>query len=119
MEKVESVEADKKDKNGLPPKVLTSVYEEVRLLKADSLFHLCLSKFANEMMKDESEFRSGQGNGEGSVEGGTIISSLFSGGLYNINAVRVDDMQDILEFTEESSYVYPRFLDSSITIVYF
>lgn len=106
--------ADEDSPRQSPPSLLSVVFEEIRLLRADAMFHVCLSYFAKEMMKDDDLYV-----GSASIDGASPHRLLHrvEGDLsdpsdtFNIRAVRVEEMQDILDFTEECSYIYPRYVE--------
>ena len=107
--------AAQSDKIGYSPKLLPRVFEEIRLLRADALFNLCLSRFAHEMMKDENMY---VGGGDEVTEEAAAEAEqerrLAEGALFNRPAVRAEEMKLILQFTEECSYVSPRLVLPSV-----
>jgi len=91
-----------------PPKLLSTVYDEVQLLRADSMFHMCLNQFATEMMKDENLYVGSGGTGSLLASPASLDADLDETSYFHLNNLRIDDMQDILDFTLECSYIYPR-----------
>ena len=108
------------DKIGLSPKLLPRVFQEIRLLRADALFNLCLSRFAREMMKDENMYVGGKGEHQGDGDGQEDeedeeerlreVERQAESSLFHIHAVRADEMKAILQFSEECSYISSRFV---------
>ena len=110
----EKDEAAQSDKIGHSPKLLPRVFQEIRLLRADALFNLCLSRFAHEMMKDENMYVGGTAGEQQPGEGLGLGLGLGLGDPQvhhvHVHAARADEMKTIMQFSEECSYVSPRFV---------
>jgi hypothetical protein len=69
----------------LNPSIIPAVFEEICLLKADSLFHISLCEFTNELLKDEIIFK---------------ISDIDQ--IDKLHKERINVTIDLVEFTKES-----------------
>jgi len=64
-------------------------------------------QFATEMMKDENLYVGSGGTGSLLAAPTSLDAELDEASYFHLNNLRVDDMQDILDFTLECSYIYP------------
>jgi hypothetical protein len=103
----------KLNNNDLQPKLLPVLMEEIAVLKSDSLFHICLCEFANEMLKRDNNVSDENNESDDTFN----LSTIQKTRSFDFNSEHIDSMTEILDLTRESSFIlyspeYDRLLEA-------